>query len=317
MPFQQDDDVALRTAREHWDLPEPLEIVTTIKHGSNSDVWLISDGTGRRHILKYAHTPAPATYQANLLAAEHVEKITGIPTGSPLRTRDGRLVVMLAADAGRSLPLSVLSYVPGRMVGPTHDIDAEAAARLLARVHQALSSFTRPVPDVLKYLDNETIDIAHERLLRPAIRRVAAEIRALESVTWGICYGNLPEIIDRGDGTFGLVDWATVMHAPLVWDVDTWLDALPLEADRRRFVEVYAEYGLVAEPELREPEPILRLRSAQNVKLRAFRLLHSGHYQRTTDHDVEELHREALEIGVTIPCTDHAVCRGEPYERQR
>lgn len=46
MPFQQDDDVALRTAREHWNPPKPLEIVTTgICYGNLPELIDRGDGT--------------------------------------------------------------------------------------------------------------------------------------------------------------------------------------------------------------------------------------------------------------------------------
>lgn len=219
--FKQDVNIVADAIAEHWDLPDPISLTDSPTRGVTADVWLVEDGVNNRYVAKFAYE-SQAYFETGLSIAEHVERSTGLATGRPVRDRAGNVTVMLPSVPGEKHPLALLTHISGT---PTH-LGPDAAAVLLARVHSGLRD-THPAttPDLLQYLTDDSVAIAHAEAIRPALHKAAADVLACPELTWGTCYGDGPEPIRTCADAIALVDWGGVLHAPLLWDVAEWAES--------------------------------------------------------------------------------------------
>jgi Ser/Thr protein kinase RdoA (MazF antagonist) len=300
--FHQDVNRIRSALIEHWALPEPVRL-TGLPGGATAEVWRVSDGRGRGYVAKFVYGSL-AEVEPGLAVPEAVQRRTGIPTGAPIRTRDGQLGVLVPSLPGERHPLALLEDVGGSPVSAESGLAPERAAELLARVHQAAPAVDVSDLEVrLRYIEDDSFEIAYPDQLWPALGAVAREIRALsDNLTWAVCYGDGPELFDRPDGRLGLIDWGGVLRAPVLYDVAIW--SRGWRHDRERFLARYAEVASLPVAELAYLDRFDRLNSAHQLRFRAFRLARSADYYETTeaaDENAAAVSKLAARLGVELP----------------
>lgn len=294
--FKQDVNIVADAIAEHWDLPNPISLTDSPTRGVTADVWLVEDGTNNRYVAKFAYE-SQAYFETGLSIAEHVECSTGLATGRPVRDRAGNLTVMLPSVPGEKHPLALLTHISGI---PTH-LEPGAAAVLLAHVHSGLRD-TRPAttPDLLQYLTDDSVAIAHAEAIRPALHQAAADVLACPELTWGTCYGDGPEPIRTCADVIALIDWGGVLHAPLLWDVAEWAESYENPDERRAFIAACRALSFIDAAEFAHLDRLTRLRDARALRFRAYRVLRADHYSDTRLSDAQALRQLAARFDIQI-----------------
>lgn len=293
--FKQDAKIIAAALGGHWDLPGPLALTDSLTRGVTADVWLVEDRAGTRYVAKFAYE-SQTYFDAGLSIAEHVETVTGLPTGRPVRDRAGNLSVMLPSVPGEKHPLALLNYVAGT---PT-DLEPGAAAALLAVVHAGLRDTDRAaLHEPIDYLLDDSTDIAHADVIRPALHKAADDVLANSNLTWGTCYGDGPEPIRTPTGATALLDWGGVLHAPLLWDVAEWAETYSEPDAKRAFIDECTGLGFIDSAEFAYVGQLSRLRDARALRYRAYRVLHTDHYE-TGVRDTAALRQLAGRFGIQI-----------------
>lgn len=277
---------------DSWPLPGPIQVTTGVDAGTTSDVFAVRDGLDRQFIAKLVYDSADRV-EVGLRAAEAVQTRTGLATGLPIRSTAGSLTV--STDSVHSLqhPLALLT----RLLGPTVRASSRPAdaGRLLAGVHQALLDVEVDTGDaIVGYLLDDTAEYRGCELINAAVRHVADEVSASDRLTWGLCYGDGPELIEV-DGALGLIDWGAVTRTVLLWDVGVWAASI---ADRDLFVSSYSQYGGPAAAELGDLPVMARLAAAHRLRFRAHRVVNADHYDETIDEDRAAVTEAAAVLGL-------------------
>jgi Ser/Thr protein kinase RdoA (MazF antagonist) len=199
----------------HWDLPGA--VIEVHNGGMNSATWWVEHGSIRA-VAK--HTPGWNRHAlgAAMRVATMVEE-SGIPSGAPIPTIDGDLVV--ETDGG---PLALLRFVPG--AEPALDeTGLRVIGTTLGRVHLILKDRHLDEARPLYQLDPDAAHLAGAPdWVRPGIMRALAAYQALgpESLTNGLLHTDpAPEAFrtDSDSGTTALIDWAAAVDGPLLYDV--------------------------------------------------------------------------------------------------
>lgn len=194
---------------------------------------------------------------------------------------------------GLQHPLAVLTRLLGSTVRATSR--PADAGRLLAEVHQALLGVEVDTGDsIVGYLLDDTVEYRGCELITAAVRHVADEVSASDRLTWGLCYGDGPELIDV-DGALGLIDWGAVTHTVLLWDVGVWAASID---DQDVFVSSYSQHGGPAAGELADLPVMAKLAAAHRLRFRAHRVANAEHYDETIDQDRDALTEAAAVLGL-------------------
>jgi hypothetical protein len=286
------DRVAAAISR-HWPVvPVRLE---GLAPGATSQVWLVH-ADGHRFVAKLCFD-TQAAFDSGLVAADHVQRSTGIATGAPVRSADDDLSVLIPTFPGQAHPLALLTHVAGTAV----ELGAIEAADLLCAVHQALRSLPAMVGhDPLLYLTDSSVDYAYRETIQPALRAMVTDLRAADLI-WGTCYGDGPETVRQATGEVALLDWGGVLAGPILWDVAEWKQSRDSDF-REAFLARLIDVGFVRDSEMALLPLVSRVRAARELRFRAHRLLRSDHYG-TADTDGPRIAELAAELGIHLKDT--------------
>lgn len=286
-----------RSIVDSWSLPGPIEVTTGLDAGTTSDVFAVRDGLDRRFIAKLVYDSADRV-EVGLRAAEAVQANAGLATGTPIRSTGGSLTVPTDSVNGLQHPLAVLTRLLGPAV-PATSRPADAG-RLLAEVHRALLDVEVDADDaIVGYLLDDTVEYRGCELINAAVRQVADEVIASDRFTWGLSYGDGPELIDV-NGALGLIDWGAVTRTVLLWDVGVWAASID---NKEAFVSSYAHHGGPAAGELADLPFMATLAAAHRLRFRAHRVANAEHYDETIDEDRAAVTEAATVLGLDARST--------------
>ncbi|HEY2508327.1 MAG TPA: phosphotransferase [Streptosporangiaceae bacterium] len=245
----------------------PVASITTLGGGWNSSTWLVTTRDDQRFVAKLVdHLDADALTGGLQVAEFAAER--GLTCGAPLRTADGRLTVGL-----RSGVLTLLRHVPGTPPDLRAADHVRRAGQVLGRAHQILGDY--PPGDEPRYhwpwewisTCLETVPMAPD--LKGAAWRAWDQIVAMvdrHQLRVSLIHGDPgPDsflLSGRDSGPDALIDWATTLRGPLLYDLASFA-VLSREAGPRPIrwlAEGYAEVGPQISTELRHLDSLLRLR---------------------------------------------------------
>jgi Ser/Thr protein kinase RdoA (MazF antagonist) len=194
----------------------------------------------------------------------------GLACGDPLRTRDGELLVPLSEGV-----LALLRYVPGHPPDLSAPDQVRRAGRVLARIHGILRDY--PVGDEPRYRwPWEWVTRCLDTVAMPADVNAAAR-QAWQEVVRSVADHRLsislihadpgPEgfLLGDGDGDGdrdGLIDWATTLRGPLLYDLASFSVLTRASGPRagQWFIEGYAQEMPRIGPELAHLDCVVRAR---------------------------------------------------------
>lgn len=285
--------VVRRALLRSWRLPEPVVVETLDGRGVTADVFEVTDGVGARYVAKLIYDTQPVA-EAGLAVAEIVRDRTGIDTAAPIRTTTGAVTVMVPSVADLTHPLTLLPFVSGPRLTP--DERPAETGRLLAGLHRAMADLGPIAPDgVIGYLLGDSVDPGSGQIAS-AVRATVTDVTARSDLTWGACYGDGPELVDTGAG-LALIDWGAVARAPLLWDVSCWSSACREPAV---FLDAYVGAGGLSPRELTLLPLMERLRAAQQLKFRNYRVTHADLYDETVVADRAALQDAVRAFGIEL-----------------
>lgn len=213
--------------------------------GMNSETWLVRhDGS------TYVAKRVPRPLVADLVTGCEISSglaTSGVTTGAPVPTTDGRLVV---EDQGMVL----LRHVPGRELTGDTDLEQEWMAGMLATVHRAggptAASGVSPFMD--EWLSADVPGVSSQPWLVSAIAEVLAATATL-TLTWSTVHADpAPEafVHDDDTGVTGLIDWSGARRGPVLYDVASAVMYLGGRREAAAFLDAYTQEGVLSSAEL-------------------------------------------------------------------
>lgn len=263
--------------------------------GWNSSTWLVAAPGGERFVAKLADHHDAGALADGLRVAEFAAS-RGLACGAPLRTSDGALTVDLPAGV-----LALLRYVPGAHPDLSAPEQVRRAGRVMARAHKILRDC--PAADqppgrwpwewVTRCLDTVAMP-AHVKAAARLTWQEAVHAVADRRLSISLVHADPgPDAFLLSDGDAsrdGLVDWATTLHGPLLYDLASFA-VLTREAGPRAaqwFTEGYAEELPQIGPELAYLDCIVRARWVAHAIYFASRIergINRGHPSPTANED--------------------------------
>lgn len=227
-------------ALDAWDLGGVKHIEEYRYDGLAGQAFWVDTPTGR-WLVKVAFDK-PAFVLPGLAIAEKVGR-HGVPTGPPLRTKEGELGQPIEGSAG-TWTVAVLTPEPGEPIDLTAPKTHERLGELLARVHQILAASCVQADVPARLLDwwrghaTRLGDISTLALLDQLDRA------NVESIPNSVIYGDpSPEVLDH-KGRLALIDWGTPSWGPQLHDIVCWSQHLvrggASENARDLFLDSYA-----------------------------------------------------------------------------
>jgi Ser/Thr protein kinase RdoA (MazF antagonist) len=225
-----------------WELPAPLR-VQPLAGGFTSHVWRIDVGESS-YVAKLAYQPREDVddgLRAAAILARH-----GLRTGPALHTRAGELIRLVRYPAGHWHALAVLRFVEGEPLDWRTTEALRIAGTTLGSLHRVLlEDGSLELQDQLFHYLIDDNAWGCQPDLQPIVARAVAAVRSFEAerpITYGPIYGDGLQV--RGstrDESIGLIDWGTVSHGPLLFDL-----ALSVHAAQRAghvdLTEFFAPY---------------------------------------------------------------------------
>jgi Ser/Thr protein kinase RdoA (MazF antagonist) len=270
---------------------------TEIFGGRNSRVWRVTDG----EIMAAAKLVRPGDsdllhFEAGLRVAALLNSAT-MPTGAPILTASGDYTA--AAAGGR---LALMRWVPGVPLTATKDADMPVLGTVLARLHDRSDIPSPGVPGwPWQWLSLDGLPVIEPRD-RDLVDRAAALTQA-GSFTLGIVHGDAsPDAFIAATDTIGVIDWASVLHGPVLYDVATLSLVLRRQGASQAQIEAmtsaYSEHSAISAAELRQLDTLRALRLSAEVVYHTSRIAGAGEQNAlTTHHDLlRESRRELGEI---------------------
>jgi Ser/Thr protein kinase RdoA (MazF antagonist) len=213
------DDIA--AALGAW--PCPVGSVTPLGGGWNSTTWLVVTADGR-YVAKLVD-PLDADGLISGLRLAEFAAGRGLACGAPVRTRSGELTVPLPAGV-----LALLRYVPGTPPDLSVPDQVRRAGRVLARAHHVLRHcpvgedprYRWPWQWVTRCLDTIAMPAEVNAAARDTWREI---VRTVDEHRLSISLIHAdpgPEgflLNDVDTGRDGLIDWATALRGPLLYDL--------------------------------------------------------------------------------------------------
>lgn len=271
-------DADLHASLSAWRIVGPIQ-VTAIPGGFTSDVWIVDSSNGR-FVAKYCYD-TQADFDEGLRAAEALDD-AGIVCAAPIRTRAGRLSVLVEGPHGRKEPLALLRYVPGVPFDWHAAGAAQRAGEFLGQIHTIWlhARQLQPQDRISGYLLGITPEVAAQPGLQALIDQAVANVRQFEAespVTHGPIIGDYMEILlDAATDSIGLIDCGSVGWGALLFDLAIMIDELPRsdEVERQRFLQAYLSSSPIQPAELVGLRHYQALHWAQLAKYFAWRLAH-------------------------------------------
>jgi Ser/Thr protein kinase RdoA (MazF antagonist) len=285
------EDIAVALAA--W--PCLVDSVRPLGGGWNSSTWLVVAPDGRRFVAKLADHLDAEAMTGGLRVAEFAA-VRGLACGDPLRTRDGELTVSLPEGV-----LALLRYVPGIPPDLSAPDQVRRAGALLARAHMILRDYPAdeepryrwPWEWVARSLDTVAMPAKVSAAARQAWQQA---VRSVEDNQLSISLIHAdpgPEgfLLSDGDaGQDGLIDWATTLRGPLLYDLASFA-VLTRSAGPRAaqwFTEGYMQEMPRIGPELTYLDGLVRARWVAHAIYFASRIergIHRGHTSPTANQD--------------------------------
>lgn len=229
--------------------------VSPLGGGMNSRTWLVI-AQGSTYVAKAVSPTAVADLVAGCEVATALAE-TGIVTGRPIPTRDGRIVL---TDPG----LALLEHVPGRELDGESDDDQHWIASTLAGVHAAGGPAAGPgtATFAADWLSPRSPGVASHPWLAAAIEAVRAETDPVP-VTWSVLHTDpAPEafIHDDDSGATGLIDWAGARRGPVLYDIASAVMYLGGPVRASAFLSTYQRHGPLPAQEMQYLDAFRRFR---------------------------------------------------------
>lgn len=185
--------------------------------GMNSQTWFVDMGAGR-FVAKAVPRDRAGSFEAGLAIATLVEA-SGLPTGAPVPTTDGRSCVRIDDSA-----LALLRFVPGEEVTGESVEERVMMGSTLGRAHMALAGHEVAGAGPFHWIDTSAAHLEVRPWVRPAVERTIAAYDAIPpaSLAWGLLHTDpAPEAfrLDPTTGACGLIDWDLGIVGPLLYDL--------------------------------------------------------------------------------------------------
>ena len=252
---------------QHWLID--AEEIAVLHGGMNSQTWEVTSREDR-WVLKLVPPRSPPGFRAGLFAAAALDA-AGLPSGGPVRTRDHQLAVQLPQGTA-----ALLTWVEGTPLSDSPG-DVPQIGRMLATAHSVLQQVEIPEAPAFDWVDCDAAHLDVEPWVRPAVIEAVREWQDMRSAvsTWGFLHGDpAPGVFlhDQGTNTYGIIDWASGVHGPLLYDLASAAMYLGRGATPT-LVEAYASHGTVPRTEIERGLPTLqRFRCAVQADYFARRL---------------------------------------------
>ena len=201
--------------------PYQAESITPLDGGANSTTWLVTTGQGRFVAKLVDDLDTPGLIKS-LQIAEFLATC-GLHSGPPVRTRDGEPTISLPEGT-----LALLRHEPGTTPDISEPDQVRRAGRLLARAHNALRDFPTGsdphyrwpwewVPRLLDTIAMPDYVNAAARRIWPDVVRTVTDHQLSISIVHGD--PGLGGFLLADDNRDAIVDWATTMRGPLLYDL--------------------------------------------------------------------------------------------------
>lgn len=229
--------------------------------GMNSATWFVDRGD-RRWVAKAVVGDSRRSFVGGLAVAGRVAA-SGIPTGVPVATRHGEIII----DIG-GVPLALLSWVAGAGLSGRDPSEQRLIGTTLAHVHRVLADEPVDDPERFHWVDPDGGHLAVRSWVQPAVAAAVAAYDTLgsETLSWGLLHTDpAPEAfrLDRTTGVCGLIDWSVAMVGPLLYDLASAVMYAGGAAAAHALIESYLDDGPVGRAEVdRGLETMLRFRWA-------------------------------------------------------
>lgn len=241
--------------------------VSPLGGGMNSETWTV-EHRGATYVAKHVSPAQVAGLVAGCEIATSLAE-SGLVTGRPVPTTDGRLVVT-------EHRLTLLEHVSGReLVGETEE-EQRWIAGTLAGVHVAGRPGSGPgtATFMADWLTPDLSGVTDHRWVPAAIEAVRAETDPVD-VTWSLLHTDpSPEAFVHDDraGVTGLIDWAGAQRGPVLYDVASAVMYLGGPDNATAFLETYREQGPLGPEEMRRVDAFRRFRWVVQAAYFAWRL---------------------------------------------
>jgi Ser/Thr protein kinase RdoA (MazF antagonist) len=232
---------------DHWAVGDDVE-VTPLPGGMNSQTWAV-ESTGGRFVLKRV---LPIHREAFVLGLDCARALTthGVAAGAPVPTVDGAAYVETPQG-----PVALLEWVDGEPLTGDDATERALIGRTLAAAHVILASDDDRRSGRWHWVDPAAPHLDVEPWIRPVVAAVVREVDRLDSdsLTFGRLHGDpAPEAFRRrpDTGACGLIDWASSLRAPLLYDLASARMYLGGAGPSAPLVEAYLECGVLSAEEV-------------------------------------------------------------------
>jgi homoserine kinase type II len=256
--------------------------------GRNSRVWRVTDGSAvlAAKLVRSGDSDMDH-FDAGLRLAARLDS-PDMPVGAPLPANCGGYTV--SVSGGR---LGLMWWVHGAPLG-TGQEDLWRIGATLARLHERATRM--PAPGVPRW-PWEWLTLRGRPVRDPGdsqlVAEVAARVRQCE-YAHGIVHGDpTPEtFIAVEGGSTGILDWASVLYGPVLYDVATLTLVIRRRGGTRAQTEIleaaYARYSRI------DPEEMTRLDTLRALRLGIEILYHTSRFEVVRDPAVLAEHDVAL-----------------------
>ena len=193
-----------------------------------------------------------------LRVAEVVDEAV-LPTGRPLRTRDGDLAVEVTLPQAQH-SLAVLEWLPGSRPTDLGHFEARPLGELLARVHRAIgvlpSAGAWTFADVAAHLRGGVFR-EHPSWVGGFVERTLADLDEWlvgERPRLQLLRGDGAELLVEGSAVTGMIDWGATRVGPVIDDIGCWTlhygrHLQGYEAYTADFLAAYADHAPLTDAE--------------------------------------------------------------------
>jgi Ser/Thr protein kinase RdoA (MazF antagonist) len=223
--------------------------------GMGSATWFVFQGH-RRWVAKAVASSLRTQFGGGLQVAAALDA-AGIPAGSPVPTRDRRLVVTVDDQV-----LALLTWVAGQELIGASRAEQWVIGETLGQVHRALRSVVVAGVQRFHWVRPQAAHLALRPWIRPAVHGAVAALEALgpEALSWGLLHADpAPEHfrLERSTGWCGLIDWSVALEGPLLYDLASAVMYVGGPGHDDHLVQAYLRQAVVAAAEVERALPVL------------------------------------------------------------